>query len=97
LFVEYSAKRNVHKYECCPEEYPDITFTIRVRRRSLYHGINLIIPCVLVSILGTMTFILPPQSGEKITLSTYGWYSVNSIFYIIKQIAQLGLGPSLLY
>ena len=71
IVPEYSAKLNTKSYQCCPEEYQDVTFTIRIRRRTLYHGINLIIPCVLVSILGIITFTLPPDAGEKITLSTF--------------------------
>jgi len=37
------ANRNVKSYECCPEEYVDITTTVHIRRRTLYYGFNLII------------------------------------------------------
>lgn len=67
------AKRNVAFYECCPEPYIDITFTIHIRRRTLYYGFNLIIPCALISMLTLLTFILPPGEGEKISLGMYFW------------------------
>lgn len=62
------ANRNVLSYECCPEEYIDVTFTIHIRRRTLYYGFNLIIPCVLISSMTLLTFTLPPDAGEKISL-----------------------------
>ncbi|XP_023241909.1 neuronal acetylcholine receptor subunit alpha-7-like isoform X3 [Centruroides sculpturatus] len=60
--------RNVIYYACCPEPYVDITFTIHIRRRTLYYGFNLIIPCVLISSMTLLGFTLPPDSGEKLTL-----------------------------
>jgi len=62
------ASRNVVSYECCPEEYIDITITVHIRRRTLYYGFNLIIPCVLISSMALLAFTLPPDSGEKISL-----------------------------
>jgi nicotinic acetylcholine receptor len=61
-------KRNVETYECCPEVYIDLTFTIHIRRRTLYYGFNIILPCVLISSLSLLLFILPPDAGEKISL-----------------------------
>ncbi|XP_076465874.1 neuronal acetylcholine receptor subunit alpha-7-like [Babylonia areolata] len=63
-------RRNVLEYECCPEVYIDLTFTIHIRRRTLYYGFNIIIPCVLISSLSLLLFILPPDAGEKISLGT---------------------------
>jgi len=68
LRVDTPAVRNVEKYQCCPEPYIDITFSIHIRRRTLYYGFNLIIPCALISMLTLLTFILPPDEGEKIGL-----------------------------
>ena len=61
-------KRNSIVYECCPEPYVDITFTIKIRRRTLYYFFNLIVPCVLISSMALLGFTLPPDSGEKLTL-----------------------------
>jgi len=62
------AKRNSIRYDCCPEEYVDVTFTIHIRRRTLYYIFNLIIPSALISSLTILTFLLPPDAGEKISL-----------------------------
>lgn len=39
-----------------------------IRRRTLYYGLNLLIPCVLISALALLVFLLPADSGEKISL-----------------------------
>ncbi|CAG5130935.1 unnamed protein product, partial [Candidula unifasciata] len=60
--------RRVKQYTCCPEPYVDVTFYIKIRRRVLYYFLNVIIPCMLLSSLSLTGFLLPPDSGEKVTL-----------------------------
>ncbi|XP_037041843.1 neuronal acetylcholine receptor subunit alpha-7 isoform X1 [Bradysia coprophila] len=60
--------KNTITYACCPEPYVDVTFTIQIRRRTLYYFFNLIVPCVLISSMALLGFTLPPDSGEKLTL-----------------------------
>ena len=63
------AKRNVEfKNSQAEEFYPDITFNITLRRKTLFYTCNLIIPCVGLSFLTVLTFYLPSESGEKISL-----------------------------
>jgi len=62
------AKQNEVIYECCPEPYMDITFVIKIRRRTLYYFFNLIVPCLLISSMAVLDFTLPPDSGEKLSL-----------------------------
>ena len=62
------AKLNEVIYECCPEPYLDITFIIKIRRRTLYYFFNLIVPCLLISSMAVLDFTLPPDSGEKLSL-----------------------------
>lgn len=42
-----------------------------IRRRTLYYGLNLLIPCVLISALALLVFLLPADSGEKISLGKW--------------------------
>ena len=62
------AKANEVIYDCCPEPYLDITFIIKIRRRTLYYFYNLIVPCLLISSMAVLDFTLPPDSGEKLSL-----------------------------
>ena len=66
--LEVPAVRNVKYYTCCDEPYLDITFIIKIRRRTLYYFFNLIVPCLLISSMAVLDFTLPPDSGEKLSL-----------------------------
>lgn len=66
--TEVPGQRNERFYDCCQEPYPDVTFTVVMRRRTLYYGLNLLVPCVLISTLALLVFLLPADSGEKISL-----------------------------
>lgn len=68
VFAGMPGKKNTIVYACCPEPYVDVTFTIQIRRRTLYYFFNLIVPCVLISSMALLGFTLPPDSGEKLTL-----------------------------
>ena len=50
--IEFTPERNVEYYSCCPEPYPDITYTIKLRRRPMFYVFNLILPCVLINSIG---------------------------------------------
>ena len=60
--------RHERKYNCCPEIYPDVTYSFYIRRLPLFYTVNLIIPCLLISFLTVFVFCLPSDCGEKITL-----------------------------
>ncbi|XP_002734701.1 neuronal acetylcholine receptor subunit alpha-10-like [Saccoglossus kowalevskii] len=67
--VDAPVIRNVLVYPCCEEIFPDLTYTIIIRRKPTFYVLNLLLPNVLISVLATMSFYLPPDSGEKIALS----------------------------
>ncbi|NWW93850.1 ACH10 protein, partial [Rhynochetos jubatus] len=62
------ATRNVITYGCCSEPYPDVTYTLLLRRRASFYIFNLLLPCVMVSFLAPLGFYLPADSGEKVSL-----------------------------
>uniref|UniRef100_A0A915Q741 Neurotransmitter-gated ion-channel ligand-binding domain-containing protein n=1 Tax=Setaria digitata TaxID=48799 RepID=A0A915Q741_9BILA len=62
--------------------FPTIVFELHLRRRVLYFIYNIIAPCFMLSMLTMMQFILPCESGEKITLGltvllAYSVFSFN--------------------
>ena len=57
-----------------------------MKRRTLYYGFNLIIPCILITLITILGFILPPDSGEKIGLRT---------FYLLKTDKKIPQNPEI--
>ena len=61
------------------EPYPDIIFTLKLRRKTLFYTVNLIIPCVGISFLSVLVFYLPSDSGEKVSIYTiYTIYTLST-------------------
>ncbi|XP_003745665.2 acetylcholine receptor subunit beta-like 2 [Galendromus occidentalis] len=80
------AKYNKGKYDCCEEPFPDITFNITMRRKTLFYTVNLIIPCVGISFLTVLVFYLPSDSGEKVTLCISILVSLTVFFLLLAEI-----------
>ncbi|KAE9414325.1 hypothetical protein Angca_006192, partial [Angiostrongylus cantonensis] len=82
-----TVSRNVKFYDCCPEPYPDLTFYIHMRRRTLYYGFNLIMPCILTTLMTLLGFTLPPDAGEKITLQITVLLSICFFLSIVSEMS----------
>ncbi|CAL1282916.1 unnamed protein product, partial [Larinioides sclopetarius] len=80
------AHRRVRHYSCCIEPYPDITFNITLRRKTLFYTVNLIIPCLGISGLSVLVFYLPSDSGEKVSLSVSILLSLTFFFLVLSEI-----------
>ncbi|XP_022258600.1 acetylcholine receptor subunit alpha-like 1 isoform X1 [Limulus polyphemus] len=80
------ARRKEKFYSCCDEPYPDITFNITLRRKTLFYTVNLIIPCVAISFLSVLVFYLPSESGEKVSLSISIVLSLGVFFLLLSEI-----------
>ncbi|KAH9579664.1 Neuronal acetylcholine receptor subunit alpha-3 [Schistosoma haematobium] len=63
-----SVRRYAQRYECCDYDFVDVKIAITLQRRALYYVFNLIVPCLLISGMALMVFMLPPDAGEKISL-----------------------------
>ncbi|XP_055335166.1 acetylcholine receptor subunit alpha-like 1 isoform X2 [Paramacrobiotus metropolitanus] len=80
------AVRNEKFYPCCAEPYPDITFNVTIRRKTLFYTVNLIIPCVAISFLTVLVFYLPSASGEKVTLCISILLSLTVFFLLLAEL-----------
>lgn len=50
------------------KKYSEIRYDIVLRRKTLFYSVNLLTPCVLISFLSVLTFYLPADAQEKVTL-----------------------------
>ncbi|CAL8290639.1 unnamed protein product [Merluccius merluccius] len=78
--------RNEQFYDCCLAPYPDVTFVVTLRRRTLYYALNLLIPCVLLSSMTLLGFLLPASSGEKISLGITVLLSLTVFMLMVAEI-----------
>ena len=46
----------------------ELVYKLKIRRKTLFYTVNLIIPTVLISFLSLFVFYLPTDEGEKMTL-----------------------------
>ncbi|XP_006817844.1 neuronal acetylcholine receptor subunit beta-2-like [Saccoglossus kowalevskii] len=68
--VEVTAVENVEYYPDHPEvPYTDVRFGLVFTRRPQYYVFNLLLPNALFTVVTITVFYLPPESGEKISLS----------------------------
>uniref|UniRef100_K1QIW7 Neuronal acetylcholine receptor subunit alpha-7 n=1 Tax=Magallana gigas TaxID=29159 RepID=K1QIW7_MAGGI len=67
--MSFPARRNVAYYKCCPEPFPDVTFYLKIRRKPLFYILSVLFPCMLTSSVAILAFLLPPESGEKVSLN----------------------------
>ena len=56
------------KYGCCPEPYPLIGFNLVLERASLPYFNGIIVPLILCTSAGFLSFVTNPSAGERIGL-----------------------------
>ncbi|KAL3311285.1 Neuronal acetylcholine receptor subunit alpha-3 [Cichlidogyrus casuarinus] len=78
MAVRYSTK-----YDCCTFYFEDIKVFITLQRRSLYYIFNLIIPCMIITVMALMVFTLPPDAGEKISLGVTTLLSLTMFLQMV--------------
>uniref|UniRef100_A0A3Q1FL82 Cholinergic receptor, nicotinic, alpha 10a n=1 Tax=Acanthochromis polyacanthus TaxID=80966 RepID=A0A3Q1FL82_9TELE len=80
------AKRNIILYGCCAEPYPDVTYTLKLKRRASFYVFNLLIPCVMISFLAPLGFYLPADSGEKVSLGVTVMLALTVFQLLVAEI-----------
>jgi hypothetical protein len=63
-----------------------MVYKIKMRRKSLFYTVNVIIPTFLISVLSVCVFYLPTDDGEKITLSLSVLFSLIVFFLLIAKM-----------
>ncbi|XP_032230354.2 neuronal acetylcholine receptor subunit alpha-10 isoform X2 [Nematostella vectensis] len=82
--ISAKAKRNVNTFSCCPEPYPDVTFYLHLRRKPGFFLYNIIIPCLVITSLAVLTFVLPPEIGERVTLVIESFLALSFVVLMVS-------------
>ncbi|XP_048121579.1 neuronal acetylcholine receptor subunit alpha-10a isoform X2 [Alosa alosa] len=80
------AKKSVVLYGCCADPYPDVTYTLKLKRRASFYVFNLLIPCVMISFLAPLGFYLPADSGEKVSLGVTVMLALTVFQLLVAEI-----------
>lgn len=83
--LELSAVRHIRQFHGSSDKFPEVTFSIIMRRKTLFYTVNLIMPCLAMSFLSVLVFYLPTQSGEKISLSINILLSLTLFFLLLVE------------
>ncbi|XP_029643728.2 neuronal acetylcholine receptor subunit alpha-10 [Octopus sinensis] len=67
--AELSINSYQRLYSCCKYTFSEVVFTIRLSRKPAIQLLNLIYPCMIISGITLIGFFLPPESGEKVSVS----------------------------
>ena len=77
--------RQVDYYDDDDNVYTELSYTVHIRRRSLYYAFNVIVPCVMLSSLTLLTFCLPCNSREKIGLGLTVFLTFSMFMLLIAE------------
>ena len=69
-----------------PVKYPYVVIDLVLKRRPTFYVLNLMVPSVFVSILSVFVFLLPTESGEKISLQITVFLSYMVLILVIADI-----------
>jgi hypothetical protein len=83
--VEFSFKRHVVVFTCCPEPYVFVTYTLVVQRKPLFYLFNMVMPCVLITLVALLGFYMPNDSGEKLSMGITTLLSMTVFLMIVAE------------
>ncbi|CAJ0942705.1 unnamed protein product, partial [Mesorhabditis belari] len=81
-----STPSHVDRQEFFGKKYVEVYFYLHLKRRTLYYGLNWIIPSLLISLSNVLGFALPPECGEKITVQITNLLSVLVFLGMVSNV-----------
>ena len=67
--------------------YPFIHIVLRLSRHSLYFVLNTLVPCIVITLLSMLVYLLPSESGEKVTLAITVLLSYTVLLLFVSDVS----------
>lgn len=83
--VNLIATRRLKKYSCCVELYPEVIYTLTIRRRPLFYVFNMVFPCLLITLVAFLGFYLPPDCSEKVSIGITTLLSITVFLMLVAE------------
>lgn len=83
--IKLHSERTVRIYSCCAEPYPEVTYKIEIRRKPLFYVFNMILPCMIITLVALLGFYMPSESGEKVTMGITTLLSMTVFLMLVAE------------
>ena len=82
---DFSVVNTLQKYNVSEYEFSEVAYTVHIQRKPLFYKFNLVFPCILLSFIGVLVFVLPAESGEKVSLSITVLLSLTVFLLLVSE------------
>ena len=83
---QFYAKRYEKLDPCCKDPFVYITYYLVIWRKPKFFLFNYIQPSVLINILALFVFLIPAESGEKITLGISTMLNMTIFLMTVRKL-----------
>lgn len=83
--IVFDYQRQIVVFSCCPEPYVFMTYHIVIQRRPLFYVFNMVMPCILITLVALLGFYMPSDSGEKISMGITTLLSMTVFLMIVSE------------
>ena len=83
--TDIKAKRLEYQYPGCNEIYLEIKVHISIERMPLYYFYSIIIPCMWLTVLNLLVFLLPLDTGDKVSLGVTIFLAYSVFMLVLSE------------